>query len=143
MGMPAPMFINIPVDVQCEPLLACTRAAFSHMPTRAQIQMLCLQIAEIGATAKAPAERTMKRGIGMGYAIILTAYLTVSITGRHTTSGIPCWCMCGMLALENGYCKRVRLQQVAPCENNARGTCSQWSLYVCRLLGVWNWCLIK
>lgn len=25
----------------------------------------------------------MKRGIGMGYAIILSAYLTVSVTGEH------------------------------------------------------------
>ncbi|CAK0786011.1 hypothetical protein CVIRNUC_009224 [Coccomyxa viridis] len=36
---------------------------------------------EIGATAKAPAERTLKRGIAMGYVIILTAYLFVSVTG--------------------------------------------------------------
>lgn len=37
--------------------------------------------AEIGATAKSPAIRTMKYGIIMGYVTIVGAYLTVSITG--------------------------------------------------------------
>jgi hypothetical protein len=39
--------------------------------------------AEIGATAKAPAMKTMKGGIIMGYCTIVSAYLCVSITGEH------------------------------------------------------------
>ena len=35
----------------------------------------------------------MKRGIGMGYGIILSAYLTVSVTGRPMISDSPCQCM--------------------------------------------------
>ncbi|KAK9902210.1 hypothetical protein WJX75_007822 [Coccomyxa subellipsoidea] len=38
-------------------------------------------IPEIGATAKAPAMKTMKGGIIMGYCTIVSAYLCVSITG--------------------------------------------------------------
>ena len=45
--------------------------------------------AEIGATAKSPAMRTMKFGIVMGYCIILGAYITVSITGRRAASMPP------------------------------------------------------
>lgn len=37
--------------------------------------------AEIGATAKSPADKTMKKGVSFGYCIILSAYLTVSISG--------------------------------------------------------------
>ncbi len=59
----------------------------SQMPRSvARCSIRCVYLAEIGATAKAPAERTMKRGIGMGYAIILSAYLTVSVTGTPVAS---------------------------------------------------------
>lgn len=103
-----------------KPLPACIQAAFSHMLMCAQSPTtLCLQTAEIGATARAPAERTMKRGIGMGYGIILTAYLTVSITGRHTTSGSPCWCIHGILALLNRYYRRLQSWEIAPCKRCA------------------------
>ena len=39
--------------------------------------------AEIGATAKSPAIKTMKYGIIMGYCTIVSAYLCVSITGEN------------------------------------------------------------
>ena len=42
--------------------------------------------AEIGATAKHPADHTMRRGIMMGYVTIIGAYLTVSITGVATSN---------------------------------------------------------
>jgi len=45
------------------------------------LSALVYYYAEIGATAKAPAIRTMKYGIIMGYVTIVGAYLTVSITG--------------------------------------------------------------
>ena len=59
----------------------------SHSIVEKQIELFspalhcCDGNAEIGATAKAPAERTVKHGIAMGYVIFLTAYLFVSVTG--------------------------------------------------------------
>lgn len=62
----------------------------------------CVVCAEIGATAKAPVERTLKYGIAMGYCTIVSAYLTVSITGEtHAHSclrGHPLYMACKIMA---------------------------------------------
>ena len=67
-------------------VLSCSTSVCETI--RGQCAIYCAAFAEIGATAKAPAEKTMKWGIGMGYIIILSAYLTVSITGMTPCSGL-------------------------------------------------------
>ena len=58
--------------------------AWSHRPWAEAIKLIMhAGCAEIGACAKAPADQTMRKGIVMGYIIIIIAYLTVSITGAE------------------------------------------------------------
>ena len=71
----------------------------AHLPTdqcnaARSIAPLCAS-AEIGATAKSPADKTMKKGISFGYCIILSAYLTVSISGgcHRTVAPWPIRCL--------------------------------------------------
>ena len=89
----------------------------------------------------------MKRGIGMGYAIILSAYLTVSITGRHLTYGIPllvharCAIQQG-IAIACGHDGVLRAIDMVRCLSSSAYVASV-SLLACRLLGIWSRCPIK